>query len=63
MSGFRERLAVSEASQGGGIGRGWWLEVGRARVGAILGDRWARVSSVLLPAKQAKVVGCVKVGG
>ena len=22
----------------GGMGQGWWLEVGRARVGAILGD-------------------------
>ena len=31
-----ERLTASEASLGGGMGQGWWLEVGRARVGAIL---------------------------
>ena len=24
---------------GGGLGQGWWLEVGRARVGAILGGK------------------------
>ena len=27
-----------EASQGGWMGQGWLLEVGRARVGALLGD-------------------------
>ena len=36
MSELSERLVVREASQGGGMGHGWWLEVGRARVGAIL---------------------------
>ena len=33
-----ERLTASEASLGGGMGQGWRLEVGRARVGAIFGD-------------------------
>ena len=36
MSERSERLVASEASQGGGMGQGWWLEVGRARVGANL---------------------------
>ena len=29
-------MVASEASQGSGMGQGWWLEAGRARVGAIL---------------------------
>ena len=38
MSEGRERLAASKANLCGGAGQGWWLEVGRARVGSILGD-------------------------
>ena len=33
-----ERLTASKASLGGGMGQGWWQEVGRARVGSILDD-------------------------
>ena len=48
---------------GGGLGQGWWLEVGRARVGAIFGDGLASVANVWLRAKRAMVVGWVKIGG